>query len=266
MNYKLLLPSYRQRYVFVEQLLKNYREQNGSAQKLLNLGTGEGDYDPLLAQYAHEVIACDINKADVGYAKTLNAGIPNLSYRIEDATRLTFEDDQFDLVVSTDVIEHVADAKAMMREVSRVLKSNGTAIITFPQVNFPWTYDPIHRLFGKRRKLISIGAYGYNHHQLIDESDFEVWAHDNGLIVQEKKYLTKSLVGLLELYWPGILQKIFKANSSNETLAKKGPVIRPSSKIPVLTKITDLVIKLDNTMFIKSKQSVGIGYLLKKEA
>lgn len=46
--------------------------------------------------------------------------------------RLPFADDSFDLVVSSQVFEHVMDYAAVMRELGRVLKPSGLSIHIFP--------------------------------------------------------------------------------------------------------------------------------------
>ncbi|CAN5632961.1 hypothetical protein BH10ACT3_BH10ACT3_13180 [soil metagenome] len=53
--------------------------------------------------------------------------------RIGDACGLDFESNTFDIVASNDVIEHVPDKVAMVREVMRVLRPGGLAVISAPQ-------------------------------------------------------------------------------------------------------------------------------------
>ena len=89
MNYKLLFPTYRNRYRFVRDQLKK-RNSGATSEKVLNLGTGEGDYDPMIAPYCGKLIACDINEQDVAFAQELNEAVPNLSYKVENALALSF--------------------------------------------------------------------------------------------------------------------------------------------------------------------------------
>jgi GT2 family glycosyltransferase/glycosyltransferase involved in cell wall biosynthesis len=53
--------------------------------------------------------------------------------RCEDLTRLTYEDESFDLVVSQDVMEHVPDPAAAFAETARVLRPGGSHVFTIPQ-------------------------------------------------------------------------------------------------------------------------------------
>jgi len=52
--------------------------------------------------------------------------------RREDAERLSFGNDTVDLYISCDVLEHVNDPWAALRELGRVLRPGGRAILTFP--------------------------------------------------------------------------------------------------------------------------------------
>lgn len=52
--------------------------------------------------------------------------------RMEDITRLTFPDESLDLIVSSDVLEHVSDPAAAFAETSRVLTAHGRHLFTVP--------------------------------------------------------------------------------------------------------------------------------------
>lgn len=52
--------------------------------------------------------------------------------RSEDLTRLTFDNAAFDCVMSFDVLEHVYDYRAALREMARVLKPGGLLLMTAP--------------------------------------------------------------------------------------------------------------------------------------
>ncbi len=60
---------------------------------------------------------------------------PTLGYRSEDLEKQTFADEEFDLVITQDVMEHIFDAQAAFREIHRTLKPGGAHIFTTPLVN-----------------------------------------------------------------------------------------------------------------------------------
>src|SRR5262249_21353847 len=57
---------------------------------------------------------------------------PNVTFEHYDGRSLPLADASIDLATCFQVIEHVGDAAALVREISRVLRPSGTALITTP--------------------------------------------------------------------------------------------------------------------------------------
>ena len=266
MNYKLLFPTYRNRYLFIRDHLQAYARRGRYFENALNLGTGEGDYDAMIAKHCTSLVACDINEEDVEFARNLNREAHNIAYSVENALQLTFPDNTFDLITSVDVIEHVGQPARMMQEIGRILRPGGIALITFPSLEFPFTYDPINRILsGFTKRKIAQGAYAFGHEYLVHGGQFRQWATDNQLSVVEEHNLSGALVALSEMYWTGIVQSIFKANATNVSGGKNEKIsLRPSQREPMLCKLTDAWIRLDRWLFGKSRHSVGKGFVLQK--
>lgn len=263
MNYKLLFPTYRNRYRFIRENLHRFGERR-KFDRALNLGTGEGDYDPMIAARCEKLTACDINEDDIAFASEMNAHIGHLNYQVEDALNLSFPDNHFNLLTSVDVMEHVGKPQRMTEEIGRVLAPGGLAFVTFPQLHFPFTYDPINRLMGRR--AIAQGAYAFGHEYLVDPAKFKSWAEQYGMEVLVEKNLSGYFIGLLEMYWTGMIQRVFKANAGNVSGEKKKKgKLRPSTKAPFLTILTDAIIDLDYWLFKNRKHSVGKGFVVRKK-
>lgn len=85
-----------------------------------------------------------------------------------DVTQLPFEGDSFDVVVCNHVLEHVPDDERAMREVRRVLRPGGWAMLLVPDVHEPMTVespeitDPEERLmlYGQRDH---VRRYGWDY-------------------------------------------------------------------------------------------------------
>ncbi|GJM31368.1 MAG: hypothetical protein DHS20C18_03690 [Saprospiraceae bacterium] len=266
MNYKLLIPTYRNRFRFIRESLTQF-EDKSTLKKVLNLGTGEGDYDAMIAGYCDQLTSCDINEEDIAFARELNKEVENIEYRVENALKLSFPDNYFDLIISVDVIEHVGDPEKMMDEITRVLKPGGILMITFPSLKFPITYDPINRILSTfSTKKISQGAYAFGHEYLIDPVKFREWTSIRQFKVVRERNLSGYLIALLEMYWTGLVQKLFKANSDNLPGQETKQIsLRPSKSEPWLTRITDGLINFDHTLFNKTKHSVGKGFIIQKQ-
>lgn len=264
MNYKLLFASYRTRYLFVKETLE-YWSGKRSFEKILNAGTGEGDYDALLTSYGRGVIAFDISESDIAFARKLNGPVKNIDYLVCDILQPSFPDNSFDLIISVDMLEHVKRPEKAMEEMGRILKPGGIAVITFPQSDFPFTLDPVNKILGYfTAKKIPQGAYAFGHKYLIPVEVFRSWAVKNHLKIVYEKNLSGYIVTFLEMYWTGILQRIFKANAYNTRRIKQSG-FRPSIGEPALTWITDLIIRADRALCGKSSKSLGKGFVLIKE-
>jgi ubiquinone/menaquinone biosynthesis C-methylase UbiE len=272
MNFKHLFPTFRNRYRFVRAQVEALAQKR-DFDRALNLGTGEGDYDRMLASHVRELVGCDVNEDDLQHARHLNRGVMNLRYEVNDALNLSYPSGNFDLVVSSEVIEHVGQPERMVQEISRVLAPGGWAVLTFPSREFPLTYDPVNRIWqwlrptGKKpERLIAQGAYAFGHEYLIGSADFKQWAQGAGLEVVEFRPLSGVLVGLLEMYWTGVAQSIFKKNSRNVTADTEGALkVRPTdTSEPTLAKLTDTLLWIDRLWFVIGSSSVGKGVVLRK--
>lgn len=272
MNFKHLFPTFRNRYKFVKAQVTKIGKQH-KIERALNLGTGEGDYDRMLAGFATDMVGCDVNEEDIRYAAELNKDVANLRYETNNALALTYPTGHFDLVVSSEVIEHVGDPATMVREIARVLAPGGWAVLTFPSREFPFSYDPINRIWhwvrskDSNERIIAQGAYAFGHEYLIGSADFKKWCADADLEIRTFHPLSGWLVGLLEMYWTGIAQSIFKKNSRNVTSDTKGSLkVRPAdTKEPALAAITDAILWLDEFWFGSLNMSVGKGVVLRKK-
>ncbi len=69
------------------------------------------------------------------YFATGHKGSDPIEYRAGNATALPVDAAQFDVAVSTQVIEYVADADAALREIARVLRPGGRAFIVDTDFN-----------------------------------------------------------------------------------------------------------------------------------
>src|SRR5690242_13860289 len=94
----------------------------------LDAGCGDGRYLAALdAELPERIAGVDISERIL---ETARARIPRAELRQANLESLPFDDGAFDLVLSSQVIEHVLDAPAAMRELARVLRPGGTLVIS----------------------------------------------------------------------------------------------------------------------------------------
>ena len=103
--------------------------------KVLEVACGRGGLAAwLAAQGAAVVVGADFSRTAVAKAAALGraSGAPTLRLAVADVQVLALRDGRFDLVISCETIEHVADARAAVREMARVLRPGGTLLLTAP--------------------------------------------------------------------------------------------------------------------------------------
>lgn len=81
--------------------------------------------------------------------------------RNEDLTNLTFEDDSFDLIISSDVMEHLFDIRSAFSETLRVLKPGGIHIFSIPN-DFPFPDASVTRVAMEGDKEVHIKPPRYH--------------------------------------------------------------------------------------------------------
>ena len=112
------------RYAFARQFCE------GAA--VLDAACGEGYGAALLAPAARQVTGVDLSAEAVSHAQARYGDRENLDFRRADCTDLPFEDNTFDLVVSFETLEHLAEQSTMLAEFRRVLKEKGLLILSSP--------------------------------------------------------------------------------------------------------------------------------------
>lgn len=120
-------PSITHPYFFIRQYLYKALKTKANALtgKLMDFGCGSKPYKELFA--VDEYIGVDFQ----------NEGHPHVNEQIDvfyDGKRLPFEDSYFDSVLCSEVFEHVFNLDEILKEINRVMKTNGKILITCPFV------------------------------------------------------------------------------------------------------------------------------------
>jgi len=111
------------RYVFASRLARGKR--------VLDIGCGAGYGSETLSRTALRVVGIDIAPAVVGAARRTYTG-ENVHYAAASAETLPFADGTFDLIVSFEVIEHLANWPSLLAEARRLLAPGGQFIVSTP--------------------------------------------------------------------------------------------------------------------------------------
>ena len=101
--------------------------------RLLEIGAGSGWQSRELARRGYSVSAIDIPQSNF-------AGERIWSVADYDGERIPFEDASFDIIFSSNVLEHVPHVRALQREIRRVLHDDGVVVHVVPSASWRvWT-------------------------------------------------------------------------------------------------------------------------------
>lgn len=107
--------------------------EDASGKTVLNAGCGSGDYIAEAFLKDNRVAGIDISLNDLKRAmKYYHAPIQG-----DMDNGLPLKSEAFDMVITSEVIEHVVDTDLFLYEINRVLKKGGVLVLTTPNVNTP---------------------------------------------------------------------------------------------------------------------------------
>jgi 2-polyprenyl-3-methyl-5-hydroxy-6-metoxy-1,4-benzoquinol methylase len=183
-------------WLFWQRLHKvvNYIERDAPYEHVLDFGCGSGVMLSFLCRISKRVTAMDIDLLPFELVSRLRAFPTNL--QIHDAREVTLKNlpkASFDIIVATDVLEHVADLPGTLANMGALLKPGGQIIISGPTENI---------LYKIGRKLAGPEYSG----------DY----HERGILeVRELLVKQMDVIPIATLYWPVPLFEIFAGQVSS---------------------------------------------------
>ncbi|MFA6518457.1 MAG: methyltransferase domain-containing protein [Candidatus Shapirobacteria bacterium] len=103
---------------------------SGNNQRVLDLGCGIGYFMEMLQTKHSKVFGVDISKKALLTAKRKGLNVIQSNFE----SKLPFDDNQFDVVTAGEIIEHLYNTSLFLAEIRRILKKNGTLIMSTPNV------------------------------------------------------------------------------------------------------------------------------------
>lgn len=106
--------------------------------RVLDIGCGNGSLCGVLSKLGLYVVGVENDKAGVNIAKATYPDIRFYKASVQDdvAEILTSENEKFDVVVSTEVIEHLYSPEQLLQFARNIIKENGLLILTMPYYGY----------------------------------------------------------------------------------------------------------------------------------
>jgi SAM-dependent methyltransferase len=118
--------------------------------RILDFGCGTGGNSPSYASYG-SVFGLEPDLQAVQLASSRGAG----RFVRGSGTELPFRSEKFDVVVASDVLEHIGNDRGAVEEIARVLRPGGAFIFSVPA--HPWLFGPHDEALLHQRRYVRHG-------------------------------------------------------------------------------------------------------------
>lgn len=143
-------------------LAENRFEKHDHFSKVLEIGAGTGEHLGFVKHSFDQYVLSDLDVKTLDVAKRkLNDKFSNkLSYEVQSGEGLSYDNNSFDRLIATHVLEHIYQPHLALKEWRRVLKNGGVLSILIPtDPGIAWR---LGRHLGPRKNAIAQGiAYDY---------------------------------------------------------------------------------------------------------
>lgn len=146
---------------------------------VLDVGCGDGGQANFCAQRGAHIILADIDEANIKHARQRleRTGARRVEALVSDSNPLPIADEIATKIITSEVIEHVDDPNAVLRELARVGKPGAHYLLSAP--------DPVaeHMQEGIAPEIYFQKP---NHIRIIERDEFEQMITDAGLVIEQR--------------------------------------------------------------------------------
>ncbi len=163
--------------------------------RILDGGCGRGFYLNMFRYVSRcRLVGLELDPKIIRKAWHNVGHLPDITLTNANLEHLPFAEAYFDKAVLSEILEHVDDDVACLREVCRVLRPGGLIAITVPNANYPFWWDPINKtleaLTGRHIRRGPFAGIWANHTRLYTPGKLRQVVLDAGLHVDEARAFT----------------------------------------------------------------------------
>ena len=191
---------------------------------ILDMPCGRGFYLNMLRYVSN----CTLVGADLDWDVILKAQgnvgqMPNIALHNCNIYRLPYPDNRFDAVILSEVLEHIDDDVAGLKEIYRVLKPGGVVAITVPNANYPFWWDPINKtletLFNRHISHGTFAGLWANHVRLYERAQLHDAVLSAGFMLEAERAFTHDCFPFIHNLVYGIGKPLLESGVLPETMA-----------------------------------------------
>lgn len=101
------------------------------SKKVLDIGCGNGELICMLAEKGHKCVTLDLSKNRLAKFKSRakKLGVTQIQ---GDSTNIPLQDSSIDIIMCSEVLEHIKDYEKVLKQMNRILKPHGRIVVSVP--------------------------------------------------------------------------------------------------------------------------------------
>ncbi|MFN8447251.1 MAG: methyltransferase domain-containing protein [Anaerolineae bacterium] len=191
---------------------------------ILDMPCGRGFYLNMIRYVSQcKLVGADLDWDVIVKAQGNVGKLPNIALHNCNIYALPYPDNRFDAVILSEVLEHIDDDVAGLKEVYRVLKPGGVVAITVPNANYPFWWDPINKtletLFHRHIQHGTFAGLWANHVRLYERDQLHNAVRGAGFILEEERAFTHDSFPFIHNLVYGIGKPLLESGALPEKMA-----------------------------------------------
>ncbi len=178
--------------------------KSSNIKEILDLGCGNGSVTSRLSEAGFKVTGCDVDADGIAIA---SKRFPNIDFRVIGVNESIPEDlvDRFDLVISSEVVEHLFIPSQLIDFAHKALKPGGRLLLTTP-----------YHGYLKNLTLSLLDKWDKHHTPLWNGGHIKFWSRKTlGKLISERGFVEDQFwgVGRVPYLWKSMVMVCKKINS-----------------------------------------------------
>lgn len=191
---------------------------------ILDMPCGRGFYLNMFRYVSKcKLVGAELDTEVIEKARHNVGHLPNLVLNQANLYALPYPDNSFDAVILSEILEHVDDDVAGLKEAYRVLKPGGVMVATVPHANYPFWWDPINKtletLFNTHIQHGLLAGIWANHVRLYERDQLRNAVLAAGFEVEAERSFTHYCFPFIHNLVYGVGKPLLEAGALPPTMA-----------------------------------------------
>lgn len=191
---------------------------------ILDMPCGRGFYLNMFRYVSKcRLIGAELDWEVIEKARANVGHLPDLMLNNVNIYAMPYPDNTFDAVILSEILEHLDDDVAGLKEVYRVLKPGGVVAITVPNADYPFWWDPINRtlefLFKRPIRKGPLAGIWANHVRLYMRDELRASVKAAGFMIEEERSFTHYSFPFIHNLVYGLGKPLLESGALPESMA-----------------------------------------------